>query len=704
MPSAGILVAALGLGALLLAGGSKKSQAAPATSRPLDANMPPDLDAKFKLALATATDPAMLDQLASVADTSGFANTAAAFRARAAQLRGQIAIPAVSVPPTTPVSPPPGFPAIPGLPAVPVMSQPTTAFPPIPEIPGIPPIPGVVPPPPAPTPIENLDPNLPPALAQAIAVLLAKADWNDQEIQAADALANTLEKSGFPIAAAKLRAKAMAIRALHAGAGLLGTITDILSKPPAQLPPIPSTPLPGTPPIVTTPPVSQPGVPPTTAPLAKTYKVVSGDNPSKIAQRFTGNAAPSGVHQLAAANPDKSARILTGTIYTGEILTLPDAWPAKPQFTPSAAPPPAASPLAGPHATIQKGSTGPDVVLWQKILGITADGIFGPNTDISTRTWQIQYGLPADGVVGPKTWAAAQGAAGLPSAAPVAPPVAPVPVATTPTAAPIATATLLGPHPTIQQGSTGPDVALWQKIVGVAQDGKFGPNTAAATKTWQSQRGLTSDGVVGPKTWAAAQGIAVASAVSPVPAAPLATPIPVAATPPAASPPSSTTTHATIRQGSSGPDVVLWQKIIGVAPDGQFGPNTAAATKTWQSQRGLTADGIVGPKTWAAALSSASAGVGPTYHVQPSDTPFTIAHRFTGDGRRMFELAEVNPDAAAHIRNGIVFQGQVLNLPATWHVGAPSDASSTSALAGVLEIIGAIHGRPTAASSHHGGA
>jgi hypothetical protein len=67
----------------------------------------------------------------------------------------------------------------------------------------------------------------------------------------------------------------------------------------------------------------------------------------------------------------------------------------------------------------------------------------------------------------------------------------------------------------------------------------------------------------------------------------------------------------------------------------------------------------VGPKTWAAALGpgSAVAGAGPTYEVQPNDTPFSIARRFTGDGARMFELAEINPEAAANIRNGIVFQG-----------------------------------------------
>jgi peptidoglycan hydrolase-like protein with peptidoglycan-binding domain len=63
--------------------------------------------------------------------------------------------------------------------------------------------------------------------------------------------------------------------------------------------------------------------------------------------------------------------------------------------------------------------------------------------------------------------------------------------------------------------------------------------------------------------------------------------------------------HAMIRQGSSGADVALWQTIIGTTPDGQFGPNTAAATRSWQSSHGLSADGVVGPMTWAAALGGA---------------------------------------------------------------------------------------------------
>jgi len=53
---------------------------------------------------------------------------------------------------------------------------------------------------------------------------------------------------------------------------------------------------------------------------------------------------------------------------------------------------------------------------------------------------------------------------------------------------------------TLQLGSTGPDVAAWQKTIGVPADGKFGPKTMEATQRWQADHGLKDDGVVGPKT------------------------------------------------------------------------------------------------------------------------------------------------------------------------------------------------------------
>lgn len=60
----------------------------------------------------------------------------------------------------------------------------------------------------------------------------------------------------------------------------------------------------------------------------------------------------------------------------------------------------------------------------------------------------------------------------------------------------------------------------------------------------------------------------------------------------------------TLRQGSTGNAVVEWQAIIGVKPDGKFGPATTAATKVWQKNRALVPDGVVGIASWTAAYGA----------------------------------------------------------------------------------------------------
>ena len=68
-------------------------------------------------------------------------------------------------------------------------------------------------------------------------------------------------------------------------------------------------------------------------------------------------------------------------------------------------------------------------------------------------------------------------------------------------------------------------------------------------------------------------------------------------------------TPQTIQQGSTGQLVRNAQGLLlahGNDPkgiDGQFGPNTKAATQAFQTAEGLTADGIVGPQTWTALVT-----------------------------------------------------------------------------------------------------
>ena len=54
---------------------------------------------------------------------------------------------------------------------------------------------------------------------------------------------------------------------------------------------------------------------------------------------------------------------------------------------------------------------------------------------------------------------------------------------------------------TIKLGSKGDDVKLLQKLLGLKEDGDFGPVTDTKVKEWQQSNKLTPDGIVGPKSW-----------------------------------------------------------------------------------------------------------------------------------------------------------------------------------------------------------
>jgi len=75
-------------------------------------------------------------------------------------------------------------------------------------------------------------------------------------------------------------------------------------------------------------------------------------------------------------------------------------------MTPAPKPPSDADVVGRP--VLRKGSTATSQVrLWQRIIGVESDGIFGSGTESATRLWQTGHGLPGTGIVDAATWAAA---------------------------------------------------------------------------------------------------------------------------------------------------------------------------------------------------------------------------------------------------------------------------------------------------------
>jgi peptidoglycan hydrolase-like protein with peptidoglycan-binding domain len=118
-----------------------------------------------------------------------------------------------------------------------------------------------------------------------------------------------------------------------------------------------------------------------------------------------------------------------------------------------------------------------DVRQLQRAIGVSADGVFGSQTERALRRWQRAHGLVADGIAGPSTRAALG----------------------------------LGRGPVLKRrggersarrsrNDRGGGVRALQQRIGVPADGVFGPGTEAALKRWQEAHGLVADGIAGPRT------------------------------------------------------------------------------------------------------------------------------------------------------------------------------------------------------------
>lgn len=164
---------------------------------------------------------------------------------------------------------------------------------------------------------------------------------------------------------------------------------------------------------------------------------------------------------------------------------------------------------------------------------------------------------------------------------------------------------------------------------------------------------------------------------------------------------------ATIKLGSTGPDVTKWQEALtsagyAVPTTGTFDQATDQATRAWQASKGLTVDGIVGPASWG-AMTGAGGGyqqAGPVA-TDIAAVPGLAEHT---DNAFRYALAKMaarlltNPDyiaAAMAVETGRTFDPNVRN-PLSGAVGLiqfmpkGSAASLTGLGAGGADFLGGL--------------
>ena len=256
--------------------------------------------------------------------------------------------------------------------------------------------------------------------------------------------------------------------------------------------------------------------------------------------------------------------------------------------------------------SLGRGSTGALVRALQQKLGISADGVFGPQTVRAVKQFQRTHGIRSTGFVGTLTTRALGLTSGSASTAAVR------------SASSGGGSSVHG----LRQGATGAAVRALQQRLGITADGVFGARTLAAVIAFQRGKGIPATGYVGSLTTKALQS---------------------SSTP-------ASTAAAGAKRISMDPDVArAMQQKLGVAADGVVGPRTIAAVRSFQAAHGLTVDGVPGPATLSAMGISASgsastrtaapAGAGAQAAMSAAMSKSGATYRYGGTGPSSFDCS-----------------------------------------------------------------
>lgn len=235
------------------------------------------------------------------------------------------------------------------------------------------------------------------------------------------------------------------------------------------------------------------------------------------------------------------------------------------------------------YRTLREGSSGEDVLTLESRLATLGffDGVpdqkYDDQTAYAVRLFQEENGLSADGVAGEKTQELLLGVIGTSAA----------------------TAGTTSAYRSLDLNDTGSDVlAVQRKLQELGYydgelTGTYGNLTKEAVRQYQKQNGLGADGIAGEKTQTKLLGEAGSTT-------------------------STTTVTTTLREGSSGNDVLTLQqklKDLGYYTGeltGNYGSLTKEAVRLYQRANDLGSDGIAGPKTLSKLNATPSTGTGST--------------------------------------------------------------------------------------------